>query len=241
MFPTKEKSEVIQNVKGFKAILKAKRPVTVETEEKLLGILYLIKNHKAEIIDLAPTDPKTNNIIDGVIVISFKLSEYAKLFNSHNYDNLLQELNKLQGLTIKYEYPNKKGFWVTSPVLSYHYFQHTGEIRLKMEKAFLELCNRYALYLNFEVYTKLNKLEKNIYKILVSNSGKKQISIQTLKERSLTEISTIKNFKIKLKKCIKKLIQLKVLKSAEIKKDYLHYSFIDKNTNTQDNLITIIP
>lgn len=238
MFPVSPKTYVEQDIKGYKAIMTSKYPVSVNTGEKLFGILYLLKIGSAEI-----THFKTENLEfkdDEVIIISFKMSEYAKLFDTHDYNDLLDELDKLQGITISYEYP-RGGRWTTSPILAYKY--KDGKIKVIMERLFFDLCNNYPLYINYECYTKLNKLEKNIYKILISNLNKNKISIETLMERCLTSLSSKKDFKKKLKRCIQKLIQLNILENAQITKDFLTYSV--KNPKPaiphQDNELIIPP
>lgn len=239
IFPLTGKTDVKIETANYTIRMLSREPVTVETEEKLFAILYLIRQRKTNLIPLLSG---TGRIINDAYLIEFKMRDLADAIGTNDYPSIEKELKNLQNISISFDKKKLYSF-VTSPILAYDYDKDTGIVTIKMEKLFVSLCFRRNLILNFELYKKLSKTAKNMYKFFMANIQTTTFTIEMVKQRCHIETTSNKNTYIKVKKALKELQESGFISQFEIKQGKIHltHNRPPKDTETalsciEDNL-----
>lgn len=219
MFPLTPGKYVIQHTSNYAVEMQALNPVSVSTEEKFFAILWLIRNKIARV---EYQTSKSQEIEKETVLVTFKLRDLSLALNSNDYKNILKELDNLKSTSIKITYPN--GSIISfSMINQYFYNKPKGEISVKIEMLLYRLCLTKFLRIDFQTYLALNKAEKNLYKLLISNINLKTISIEKIKERCNIQISSEKNLKNKIKKYLNRFKQLNIVNSFSIQKNKVNF------------------
>lgn len=222
LFTTKKKTLVIQKFEHGQATMQALEPVTVEDEEKLFAVLYLMQQNKTFIKRLKVDDDNE------FIYVVCNIKDIAKLVNNNDYSSITNSFRKLAGIVFSFTFTkgSEKIELVTHPVLRFLYNKTTSEIQLLFEKFFVEKFQKKTLQLDLENYLKLRGNAKNLYKFLLANADKKQFLLQTIKERCNIEATLDKHLRQKVKEAMLQIqTQTDLVKSFKIQKDHLFVKF----------------
>ncbi len=193
-FPIKPVKKIIHSTNEGGTIVVMTNNATVEDEEKLFALVYLIQQNKAETIDAKIVAEKAaeDDLDDNeLVIIKTTLAEMKKITNAHDYNHITQALLRMSGVLMINDFINPKTgkhekIYIR-PIFKID-VSEDNKLTVYMFKKFLNLCLEKTLTFDLEKLLKLPPVAKNLYFFLYANMDKKTFDIATIAERTLLQI-----------------------------------------------------
>lgn len=194
-FPAKPTKKIVHPTNDNGTFIVLTNDATVEDFEKLMCLVYLTQQGKAEEVDAkivaekADEDDEEDNRL---VIVKTSLYQLWKISKAHDYKHIVQALVKMSGVLMISDFVDPKtGKHAKRYVRPLFKVEVSEDKQLKvyMFRRFLDLCkNTLSLTFDLEKLLRLPKLAKNLYLFLYANYDKKEFNIDTIAERTLLKI-----------------------------------------------------
>jgi len=226
IFPATQKffkkgKKIVHKLSENGTVLAIIESATVEDFEKMVAIIYLLRQGRATRFDTSYTHPKKPDMKIDVSIVETKLSYMKDVLNCNSYMHIIESLMRLSNIKIIYDFVTSKGIHekiIHMPIILIE-FDEKNNISIHFSQKFLDLCldPQKTLFLDLDTLCRLSPYGKNLYLFLLANLDKKEFLIETLLERSLISFEVEKKYhKQFLKRALDNLVKVSFIKKYTI-------------------------